>query len=488
MVLTPLLAGMAGLMPVLLPTPWPAWWVQGLGLLLVAGTAAAIPLVGNRRLRGERRALEAVVSARDREIAEANRRLQEEIAGRNESERALRENEARLREIVENSTNVFYSHTLDNEITYISPRVEEVLGVPVEEVPDRWTEFATDHPVNLEGMKATLRAVETGERQAPYELELRRGDGRLVRVQVTEAPLVRDGEVIGLVGSLTDITEGRLAHEERQRLEDQLNQARKMEAVGRLAAGIAHDFNNLLTSVMGHTSLMALELGPDHPNRHDLDQVEEACGRAAALVAQLLTFGRKQVTRPTSLELNRFVENSMRMLRRMVGSDIEMVLELGPENPSVLMDPSQMDQLLLNLVLNARDAMAGGGTLTLGTTTLVLDQPPADWDEPDFTPGERAILTVADTGEGMDPTTASRVFEPFFTTKGIGQGSGLGLATVYGIVKQNGGHIRLDTEPGRGTTFRICLPAAGTEARDGAAVAAGDGTGAVVDASGEPGT
>jgi two-component system, cell cycle sensor histidine kinase and response regulator CckA len=140
------------------------------------------------------------------------------------------------------------------------------------------------------------------------------------------------------------------------------------------------------------------------------------------------------------------------------------MLELGPGNPSVLMDPSQMDQLLLNLVLNARDAMRGGGTLTLGTTTLILDQPPADWDEPDFTPGERVILTVADTGEGMDPATASRVFEPFFTTKEIGEGSGLGLATVYGIVKQNGGHIRLTTEPGRGTTFRICLPMAGSTA------------------------
>ena len=448
-------------------SPEPAWWVQGPGLLLVAGAAAAILGVQRRGFGIERRELEDVIAARTRDMADANRRLQEEIACRTESEKALRENEARLREIVENSTNVFYSHTLDNEITYISPRLEEVLGVPVEEVPERWTEFATDHPINLEGMEATLRAIETGERQDPYELELRRGDGELVRVQVTEAPLIRNGEVIGLVGSLTDITGARHAHDEKQRLEEQLNQSRKMEAVGRLAAGIAHDFNNLLTSIMGHTSLMALELGDDHPNRNDLEQVDEACGRAAALVAQLLTFGRKQVTRPTALELNRFVEDSMRMLRRMVGSDIEMVLDLSAENPSVMMDPSQMDQLLLNLVLNARDAMAGGGTLTLGTTIMVLDQAPVDWDEPDFTPGKRAILTVRDTGEGMDPKTASRVFEPFFTTKDIGEGTGLGLATAHGIVKQNGGHIRLTTTPGQGTVFRICLPVA-AEVRDGA--------------------
>jgi PAS domain S-box-containing protein len=443
-----------------LPEFWQSWWFRILGLGVLVAAAAALPVVRARRLEGERKRLEALVTRSTGELARTNQRLRDEIHERERFEVALQESEARLRDIVENSTNVFYSHTPDHEITYISPQIRELLGVPPDEIANRWTQLATEHPMNEEGQRITEEAIRTGERQSPYELELRHDDGRAVQVRVTEAPLLRDGEVVAIVGSLTDVTEARRMEEEWKRLEEQLRQAQKMEAVGLLAGGIAHDFNNLLTSIVGHTSLMAMELEPEDPLRSDLEEVERACDRAATLVAHLLAFGRRQLARPRNLNLNQAVREAVEKVRHLLDRLVLVETELTSAEPRVLMDAGQLEHVLFNLVLNAGEAMPDGGTITVGTGVTELGSPPDGWGEPDFDPGAYALLTVSDTGVGMDRETAERIFEPFFTTKELGEGSGLGLATVHGIVRQNRGHIHVETAPHQGTTFLVYLPVA----------------------------
>jgi signal transduction histidine kinase/ligand-binding sensor domain-containing protein/CheY-like chemotaxis protein len=256
----------------------------------------------------------------------------------------------------------------------------------------------------------------------------------------------------------SEIFEREAAESERRKLEAQLRQSQKLEAVGRLAGGIAHDFNNLLTSVVGNTELVSSELGEAHTLQPELREIRRAADRAASLVAQLLAFSRQQLIKRRVLDVNAVVTESSRMLQRLIGADIALELRLDPTLARVRADQSQLDQILINLALNARDAMPGGGTLTIGTRDIDLAEPLAQDENGDTVRGPCVLLTVTDTGCGMDPETRSRAFEPFFTTKEVGKGTGLGLSTVYGIVKQNGGQILVDSEPGRGSTFRIYLP------------------------------
>jgi nitrogen-specific signal transduction histidine kinase len=251
-----------------------------------------------------------------------------------------------------------------------------------------------------------------------------------------------------------DVTERRRAEEERQRLEEQLRQSQKMEAVGRLAGGIAHDFNNLLMVIMGHGELLRRGLPAEDPLLRKVQQVMGAAERAARLVRQLLAFSRKQVLEPQVLDLNALVSETARMLRPLLGEDVQVVTRLDPALGRVRVDPAQIDQVLMNLAVNARDAMPGGGTLVLETANV---EGPASGPA---APGGRVALTVRDTGHGMDDETQAQAFEPFFTTKaGIG-GTGLGLSMVYGIVQQSGGQITLESAPGCGSKFRILLPRA----------------------------
>jgi nitrogen-specific signal transduction histidine kinase/CheY-like chemotaxis protein len=254
-----------------------------------------------------------------------------------------------------------------------------------------------------------------------------------------------------------DITASKEAERARARLEDQLRQAQKMESIGRLAGGVAHDFNNLLTAINGYADLMSLELQPGDPLRLSLREIRRAGERAAVLTRQLLAFSRRQLLQPRVLALNSLITDSTNMLKRLLREDIELVAILDPELGQVKADAGQMDQVILNLAVNARDAMPQGGKLTLETRNVMLDEEYAQ-THLSLPPGSYVMLAISDTGCGMDAQTLSHIFEPFFTTKEQGRGTGLGLSTVYGIIKQSGGAISADSERGRGTTFTIYLP------------------------------
>lgn len=246
--------------------------------------------------------------------------------------------------------------------------------------------------------------------------------------------------------------------ETRRQAQEQLLQAQKLESVGRLAGGVAHDFNNLLTVISGYTELVTEQLPVDMPARNDLHQVQIATERAAGLTRQLLTFARKQMVQPRAVDLNLLLRDLDKMLHRLLSEDIQLTTRTADRLDTVMADPGQVEQVIVNLAVNARDAMPDGGQLTIATSNIVLNAKDVRL-HPDLTPGDWVLISVSDTGMGMDESTQKRAFEPFFTTKEQGKGTGLGLATCYGIIKQAGGHISLYSEPGRGTTFKIYLPA-----------------------------
>ncbi|MDZ7724607.1 MAG: PAS domain S-box protein [candidate division KSB1 bacterium] len=329
---------------------------------------------------------------------------------------------------------------------------------PAEEAPS-FTEHQTFYVP--EDRTRLLKAVEEClSNGVPYDLEVRvmRADGQLHHCVVRGIPeLGDDGAVKRLYGSLHDVTERKQAEEAREKLQAQLTQAQKMESVGRLAGGVAHDFNNMLMGIMGYADFCREEIGKDHPIQEYLDEITQSAQRSANLTRQLLAFARKQTIVPHVLDLNDAVKNMLKMLRPLIGEDIDLVWAPGANLCPVKVDPGQIDQILANLCVNARDAIAGAGKVTIETENVSIDEKYCE-THADLQPGEFVMLAVSDDGTGMDSETLANIFEPFFTTKGVGEGTGLGLATVYGIVKQNKGFVSVYSEPGGGTTFSIYLP------------------------------
>ncbi|MEP6572499.1 MAG: PAS domain S-box protein [Gemmatimonadota bacterium] len=346
---------------------------------------------------------------------------------------------------------------------------------PGEFQPTNEAFFEAVHPDDRENVRRLASESIAAAKSYRSDHRIMRPDGE-VRVLYEQAEIARDedGKPVRMVGTVQDITERKRAEDALRESEEQLRQAQKMEAVGRLAGGVAHDFNNLLTSLLGHADLAMAQLSAGSTLFEDLGEIKAAGLRAAALTQQLLAFSRKQVLEPKVIDLNTIVAGVGRMLSRLIGEDIELVTVLAPDLGQTKADPGQMEQVVINIAVNARDAMAEGGRLTLETSNVMFD-PATLGARTSLVVGPYVMLTMTDTGVGMDAETVARIFEPFFTTKEVGKGTGLGLATVYGIVKQSGGHIGVQSHPGQGTTFRVYLPRVNEMPRAGEVRGAGGG-------------
>ena len=363
--------------------------------------------------------------------------------------RALRDSEARYRALVEGSIQGLSIHR-GFVIEFANASLAAMFGYagPPELIGrDLRVLVAPDEIPRVEGYAAACQ--EGGPAPPRYEFQGVRRDGTLIWVEtLMSVTSWRHGTA--LLATFVDVTE-------RKRLEDHLRQSQKMEAIGRLAGGVAHDFNNLLTVISGRAQIELLRPELSGPSRRNIDLIAEAASRASTLTKQLLAFSRKQVLQPRVLDVDIVVARMEPLLRRLIGEDIDLVTATEPGLGRVRADPGQLEQVVLNLAVNARDAMPRGGRLTVETANAELDEAYAR-QQADVHPGPYVILAVSDTGVGMDAETRAHLFEPFFTTKGVGEGTGLGLATVYGIVKQSGGHITAYSEVGRGTTIKIYLP------------------------------
>jgi two-component system cell cycle sensor histidine kinase/response regulator CckA len=376
-----------------------------------------------------------------------------DVTARHEAE----EMRSLLAAIVQSSNDAVVSKRLDGTITSWNAAAERLFGYSATEAvgqpigivipPDRAVEERT-----------LLGRVAAGERVEHYETTRRRKDGTAVEVSISLAPILNaSGQVVGASKTARDLTEQRKNEAVLKNTEDQLRQAQKMEAVGRLAGGIAHDFNNMLSVILSYSELLLVGLKPTDSTTEEIEEIRAAALRAAELTRQLLMFSRQQIVAPTVLALNDVLAGTDKMVRRIVGEDIDLIFLPAPGLWRVLADPGQIEQIIMNLVVNARDAMPTGGQLSIETANVELDSAYAR-QHLGVRPGPHVMLAVSDTGVGMDQATQARIFEPFFTTKEVGKGTGLGLSTVFGIAQQSGGSVWVYSEPGAGTTFKVYFP------------------------------
>jgi PAS domain S-box-containing protein len=384
----------------------------------------------------------------------------EDITERKRADEKLRESERQLRTVLETISLVGVMLDRQGNITLCNDFLLALSGWKREEVLRRnWFELFL--PPEISGkirQKIFLDTIGTGKIPTHYQNEIvtRNGERRLVDWNNT---VIRDpgGQIVGVASIGEDITELKRAEAGKARIEDQLRQAQKLESVGRLAAGVAHDFNNLLTVINGYSRLLLDSLEAGNPLRDDLEEIHKAGERAAGLTQQLLAFSRKQILQPRVLDLNRVVGEMRPMLARLMGEDVEVCVKLQAEAASICADPHQLEQVLMNLAVNSRDAMPNGGKFSIETGFV-------EWGEshvqsrPGAQAGPYVMLVVSDTGVGMNAETLGHIFEPFFTTKEVGKGTGLGLSTIHGIVEQSGGYVEAESELERGTTFKIYMP------------------------------
>lgn len=368
---------------------------------------------------------------------------------RERTQEALRRSDERFRALIENANDLVAILDADGSMRYLSPALHRVLGYR----PEEWegqNAFQYIHPEDVPEVVAALqKGIVHEDTGLPMCFRMLHKDGSWRIIEATDTNLLENEAVRGIVINARDMTD-------RKRLEDQLLQSQKMEAIGRLAGGIAHDFNNLLTAINGLSQLALTRLDSSEPVYRDVDGIREAGTRAAALTRQLLAFSRRQILEPRIIDLNLVVSDISRMIRRVIGEDGELVTHLKDDLGYVKADLSQIEQVILNLAVNSRDAMPRGGRLTIETSNEEVRNAAG------MEPGRYVLLRIGDTGCGMDPETLARIFEPFFTTKSEGKGTGLGLSTVYGIVKQSGGHITAESQPGQGSVFSTYLPIAET--------------------------
>jgi two-component system cell cycle sensor histidine kinase/response regulator CckA len=402
------------------------------------------------------------VSSMARDVTERNRAEADRHAieqQRQQSERRAFELASRLAAIVDSSTVAIIGFTPDEVVTNWNPAAERMYGYAATEIVGRGGAVLRT-PDGAAAAALVLERVQRGERVEHFETKLRRKDGSAVDALCSVSPIQAvGGAVVGISVMTWDMTERNRAEAERRTLEHRLGQSERLESLGQLAGGIAHDFNNLLAAILNYASFVAEETADRPAVRADAEQIQSVAQRAARLTRQLLIFSRREPAKTEALDLGVIVADVHNLLSRSIGAHIELHVAAAVNLPTIEADRGQIEQVLLNLAINARDAMPEGGTLTIGTSLAELGDSYARL-HPGVSPGRYAELAVSDTGTGMSAAVAARIFEPFFTTKPGDQGTGLGLATVYGIVTQAGGSMSVESEEGTGTTFRLYFPAA----------------------------
>lgn len=407
------------------------------------------------KVKAANRTLEETVQKRTEQLAKTNIALKKELAKHTQTEKAMRESEEKYRLLAETAIDFILVHNLAGHITYANKAGLELSGYAEEELLAMSITDLIDHQ-ELEAIAQRSAQRKAGDHSVYlYEIEFINKAQRRVPVEITSSPVVQeDGTISGILIVARDITQRKKMEAEHQQLDLQLRQAQKLEAIGQLTGGIAHDFNNILTAINGFSELLQLRLPADSPLQSMVENILKSGKRATSLISQLLAFSRKQIIEPKIVDINTVITELDKMLRRIINEDIEFQTQLATDIWTVKIDPTQLEQVILNLVVNARDAMPQGGKLILKTENASFSQNFLSEQEK-IEAGDYSLLTISDTGTGMDEETKAHIFEPFFSTKMKGKGTGLGLSTVYGIVRQNNGYIRVDSQKEEGTTFSI---------------------------------